>query len=504
MAKLKEEQAANIADMEKQGGAAGVIANDKLKTQEEKQMAQNQAMEAKIDAADTARDKAIDAMNELAGLVSESAASAPALLRSAKESLDKKATEIEDLKAVIKKLKEEHAVYFTYYQGLDQTSKDLDAEKKITMSLQNDISDNQLTINNVEQQAAQLQAEVNVAEAAAAQAAAERDDMNQRLDSAVNESQKDMKLLEAEIDDLKAQLASANQENANLSDVSEKANEEYMSNISAARNELSEKLAAETARANAADAEVTKVNTMSQELKLRLERDNAELKAQVEAADTLRRELEDTINGRTRDGGDLQTELDKALATIDKHQINIEALETDVSDLSRNKKVVEDELSAEKTTLSNDIAQLENKVQNLEEIVDRRANEVEGLNNTITELRANLDDKTKQFSDLEVTHAGVCTERDSLQKQVGDSTDEFTKQMDDVKAQWDETRNKLENQHADKVAQLEKAMADSNEQSSTQMADLVADRKKQEEKNGVMQAEALAAQREKTKCAGFS
>ena len=85
-----------------------------------------------------------------------------------------------------------------------------------------------------------------------------------------------------------------------------------MENISAARAELSEQLSKEIARANSAEAEIMQVKTQMTELQARLDKEVTELQATIKQDATIKQELQDTIDGKARDGSDLGTELDKA------------------------------------------------------------------------------------------------------------------------------------------------------------------------------------------------
>ena len=86
IADMKSEHADFVANMDKQGGAAAVLAEEKLKTSEEKADGQIRAMEKKVAEADQRAENAEAAMQELAGTVSEAATTAPAMLRAAKGS----------------------------------------------------------------------------------------------------------------------------------------------------------------------------------------------------------------------------------------------------------------------------------------------------------------------------------------------------------------------------------------------------------------------------------
>ena len=202
-------------------------------------------MEKKVKNAELANKKTQDAVSELGSAISTAAKSAPAMLRAAKESLDTKQVRITELEGTVEQLRKEHATYKEFYDGLDATTQALDEEKAASAGLRDEVAENQKTINELEGSVAALTTEVKQSVAAMDTSEYARQTVADQLDKTVQDDQATRKNLEAQISDLTATIASLNTDLEDAKAVQEKSNADYSENISKARAELSEKLAAE-------------------------------------------------------------------------------------------------------------------------------------------------------------------------------------------------------------------------------------------------------------------
>ena len=202
-------------------------------------------MEKKVKYAELANKKTQDAVSELGGAISTAAKSAPAMLRAAKESLDTKQVRITELEGTVEQLRKEHATYKEFYDGLDATTQALEEEKAASAGLRDEVAENQKTINELEGSVAALTTEVKQSVAAMDTSEYARQTVADQLDKTVQDDQATRKNLEAQISDLTATIASLNTDLEDAKAVQEKSNADYSENISKARAELSEKLAAE-------------------------------------------------------------------------------------------------------------------------------------------------------------------------------------------------------------------------------------------------------------------
>jgi chromosome segregation ATPase len=495
---MKEDYESKMAEIGKQGSAAGVLAEEKLSSEKEANLAKIKAMEEKVAEAEAANQKTQDQMNELGNVVSAAAKSAPAMLRAAKDSLEAKQLRVDELESSIVQLRKEHATYKTYYDGLDETSKGWDEEKKVSASLRDEVAELEKSVNSLEATVTTLTTEVKQSVSAKDMAENEKNAASSKLDATIEEDQKQIKLLEATIAERDATIQGLNNDIATANDTLEKANSDYVENISVARGELSAQLATETARANSAEAEITQVTTQMTELQARLEKEVAAMDATIKQDAVIKQELQDTIDGKARDGSDIGAELEKAKLKIDEMQIKIDQQAADMEEIGISKKGVEDTLTSESTRMTNEINVLTNTVEGLNDTVARRSSEVEKLNADLNAVRQQLDEKSTEFSDLKIANEGVFTERDALQLQLDVNKEENGKQLENIKETYAASREKLEAQQADKLAQLDETMKQMTASGEAQLTDMVAQRKDQELKNAELQTALTLAHRKDT------
>eukprot|EP01050_Picozoa_sp_SAG11_P018001 SAG11_NODE_2660_length_3120_cov_1.337968_1_plen_354_part_01 len=249
IARIKAELQATLAKTKADAEAAAVLAEDKLNALRRDHESKMADMSAQVADANASDGKTQDSMKELGVLISSAAKDAPSLLRAAKESLDEKQVKIDDLEAQYKDMKDQYDVYKKYYDGIDETSAELEEEKSKTASLEADIAEHLKTINSLEGQVETLTRDLETVGESKALAESEKDDISAKLDETTDNGETKAAQLQAEIDGHLETIASLEQEIADQKEAAETATVEFVENITAARKELSDKLAAEVARA---------------------------------------------------------------------------------------------------------------------------------------------------------------------------------------------------------------------------------------------------------------
>ena len=156
-------------------------------------------------------------------------------------------------------------------------------------------------INRLEGEVAATKTDLDQMTAQRDASVSEQDAIASRLDELMDTSAKEKALVEADRDDKDAQIESLEKELADVKETLEESNAQFIDSITTARNELDEKLSKETARAVAAETEITKVNTQAEAQKTRLDVEIAEKVAQIQQGDDLRSNLETEIAGLKKD-----------------------------------------------------------------------------------------------------------------------------------------------------------------------------------------------------------
>ena len=487
--KLKDDMTSTIARMNMESEAAGVLGEDKLKQVKADCDGKIKDMEKSVASAQSSEGDTQNAMKELGSLIASAASTAPALLRAAKESLDDKQLKIDELEAQLAEMKTQFDVYKKYYDGVDQTSSDLEAEQAKTDKLTDEKTELEKTINSLEGQVAALTSDVAKAVESRNLAEGEKTETVARLDNTVEQNNQENSQLTATITDLEDTISKLNQEISDLKDSADSSNTEFMDNVQAARNALSEKLATEIARANAAEAEITKVNTQMEELKARLMKEIAESEAKIKQAAEKRKMLEDGLSGERRGLADSQAEADKVLTKFETQKIMIDQQQVDIVGLNAANAKANDELKKTKTKLTADINVLELEVETQKKSVERNQIDLAASVKDVEATRTALNSEKDANSKMKIDYEKVIAERDALGTETKKSTEAMEEQIANVTKNFADERETLSKRQTEKVAQLEASMAAAEAEGQKQMSELSESRKKQDEKNNALQLE---------------
>ena len=350
-------------------------------------------------------------------------------------------------------------------------------------------------INRLEGEVAATKTDLDQMTAQRDASVSEQDAIASRLDELMDTSAKDKALVEADRDDKDAQIESLEKELADVKETLEESNAQFIDSITTARNELDEKLSKETARAVAAETEITKVNTQAEAQKTRLDVEIAEKVAQIQQGDDLRSNLETEIAGLKKDLELSQDEVSKNLASIEGLKVTIDGLKIENLSFKKEAKKAQDELASSSSTSSNDIAVLKNEVETQKKNVSRRDSELSSAQSQVTTLRADLDTRTKELSESKVETEKMTADRDSLKLLSEKVSTEYKAEIEKVTANFQEEREVASTRFQQTISQLEETMKGAEAASQQQLADMSDQRKRVEERNETLQGELTTQQR---------
>jgi chromosome segregation ATPase len=498
IAKLTQEHEDDQAQLKKQSEAGSALSNDKMDSLQKECEATVAEMQAKIDEANEEETKTRLAMEEIANGISEAAKRGPAMLRSARDSLEKKQTRITDLEGQLTKLANEHKIYKNFYDGLDDTNKALDDERSTTETLRGEVAELEVTINTLENEKTNLAKDLAQAETAQAAADAERAATAEKFGTATEEAEKELKLRDVTVAEREDKITSLEQELSDLKEVADKANSEYSANISSSRNELSEQVATQTARAVKAEAEIVKLNTQLTEQGTRLDKEIAQKTATIRQLEQVRDELQVVVDEKHRGSNEIEEEHNKQVAKVESFKIKVDALEAELTAIKAQKEAVSGDLVAERTDLSSQINVLQNEKENLAATVERRDEEIDASNAAAADAREAANEAATELSALKIEYESIGTERDAITKQLDTVTESFNKQIEEVTGHFQSDREAAGASQEEKIQQLILSAKNSEENNQKQLGTMSESRAKIEKQNAELQQE-MTLQQRKTK-----
>lgn len=356
----------------------------------------------------------------------------------------------------------------------------------------------QKVINNLEADGSSAKSDLEQVTAQQKQTIFELNEAYAKIDDLIDSSTKDKALLQTDIDDKAANAVSLEQEIDSLKQILETSNAELLENITAARNELDEEVAKQVARAAAAEAEITKVNTQAEALKSRLQVEIAEKAAQLKQAAELRTAGETALAQVKKELQLSQDEVYKKDGAIEGLKVNVDGLKVENLAFKKDAKTIQDELGGFKAGAGGDINVLKLEIETQKKNVERRGLEIEAAQTEVNTLRSDLNTRTQELSDQKVSTDKERTEKEALALQVEKVQTEYQAEIQKVTTNFQEERDVASKRYDASIVQMEETMKGAEGSNQQQFADMTEQRKRVEDRNEALQAE-LTAQARKYK-----
>ena len=352
----------------------------------------------------------------------------------------------------------------------------------------------QQLLNTLEGEKNDLTASTKQAEDSRVLAETEAEGMRSKLGEFSAAAAKDKAVLQADVEDKAAAIDALEHELDDLKALNAQNSDDYIQNITESRSELSEIIADEKARAASAEAEVTKATTLGAEIQKRLD-------MQLAAKEAQHKQALEMVSEQKANIGELTDQLEQSKAETHRRDDKIEDLKVVIEGLKAENLNVQtqiqkatDELAAEKAQLQGQINVLGNEVETQTKNVERRTAELATANAAVEAVRANLNMKTQEYSELSIANEKEIAEKNALKTELETVTDEFKKQIQSVTESFQEQRTKMEELQATKVESLNATIAANEANNQKQLADMTAQRKRIEDRNIALQTELKSLQ----------
>lgn len=355
--------------------------------------------------------------------------------------------------------------------------------------LRTENEDLQKVINGLEDEGAATKADLQQLTAQQEKSVAEITELTKQLDDLIESSTNDKAMLQADNDGKASDIAAQQEEIESLKASIEKSDAQYVENITAARNELDEKLANQIARAATAEEEFTKVTTQAEALKSRLEAELAEAVVQQKQAAEVQAATD-------ADLAQVKNELQLSQETVDKRDSAIEDLNAKINvlqvenlEVQKQAKVVQEELGGFKEGAGSDINVLKLEIEKQKQIVERRDTELATAKSEFDTMRESDNARSQEVSAQNVVIERLTAERDALTLQVETLKEEYQAEIQKVTTNFQEEREVASTRFKSSITQMEETMASAEESNLQLTVEMTEQRKRIEERNEALQTE---------------
>ena len=393
--KTKKDAAVAMQGKQRESEAAKALADDKLASAKKELADAGVVNQKKLEEAQASQSKAEDAMAVIGGDLSMAAAKLPDLLSAAEVSLDEQVTKINQMASEMQEVNNMRNTYKPFFDAEDETSAKLKTLMNQFQTLAAEKEDQALLINDLEAQKNSLEFELKTATDTATAANEEAAATRTKIGEFSIDSTSKIELLQVDNDDQASQLTALNMEIDDLKNMIQQHSDDYVEEITAAREEMSAQIATEKSQRAAAEAEIKKVNVMKDELKARLDKEVAGCNSQIKQLNTVI--VEEQANGKS-----LTDKLAASVALvakrdgeIDDGKVALEAMKVENLSVKTSIKEATDVLANEKVALNAEINRLKNEIESNVQDIARRTNELATATTAVNTVRAALNNKTQ-------------------------------------------------------------------------------------------------------------
>ena len=349
--------------------------------------------------------------------------------------------------------------------------------------------DLQKVINGLEDVGAATKADLQQLTAQQEKSVAEITELTKQLDALIDSSTNEKAMLQADIDGKASDIAAQLEQIESLKASIEKSEAEYVENITAARNELDEKLANQIARAATAEEEFSKVTTQAEALKSRLEAELAEAAAQLKQAAEVQAATDADLAQVKNELQLSQETVGKRDSAIEDLKLKIIALQDENLEVKKQGKVVQEELSGFKEGAGSDINVLKLEIEKQKQTVARRDTELATVKSEFETMRESDNARSQEVSAQNVVIERLTAERDALALQVETLKEEYQAEIQKVTTNFQEEREVASTRFKSSITQMEETMKSAEESNLKLTIEMTEQRKRIEERNEALQAE---------------